>query len=151
MLWYSWFFIGRMADYIEILLIKEIKRSGVRFPTLVMDRSLGQASHPAVPLVTQQWWVPGARIQGWIDMCWLRLCGSAVLGGQESAEHACKYGYQTINWYLYLLSHFFNIPITILHLNLAADTLLQQNCYNNSLLHFNNNNKKINNTREILA
>ena len=30
-----------------------------------------------------------ARIQGWIDMCWWRPCGSTVPGGKESAEHAC--------------------------------------------------------------
>ena len=69
--------------------ILEIKRSGVRFPTLEnMSRSLGQASHPTLPLSTQQRWVPGARIQGWIDMCWLRPCDSTVPGGKESAEHA---------------------------------------------------------------
>ena len=54
-----------------------------------MSRSLGQASHPTLPLFTQQRWVPGARIQGWIDMCGLRPCGSTVPGGKESAEHAC--------------------------------------------------------------
>ena len=54
-----------------------------------MSRSLGQASHPTLLLSTQQRWVPGARIQGWIDMCWLRPCGSTVPGGKESAEHAC--------------------------------------------------------------
>ena len=30
-----------------------------------------------------------ARIQGWIDMCWLRPYGNTVPGGKESAEHAC--------------------------------------------------------------
>ena len=54
-----------------------------------MSRSFGQASHPTLPLYTQQRWVPGARIQDWIDMCWLRPCGSTMPVGKESAEHDC--------------------------------------------------------------
>ena len=37
----------------------KIRRSRVRFPLLVMCRSVGQTSHSILPLPTQQWWVPG--------------------------------------------------------------------------------------------
>ena len=33
----------------------------VRYPLLVMCRSIWQTSHSILPLPTQQWWVPGGR------------------------------------------------------------------------------------------
>jgi hypothetical protein len=38
-------------------------------PQAVMRRNLGQVSNPTLPLATQLLWVPGARIQCWINMC----------------------------------------------------------------------------------
>ena len=79
------------------------ERSGVRFPTLVMSRSRRQASHHTLPLSTQQWWAPSARIQGWIDVCWLRPCDSIVPGGKEAAEHVCmKEDYKPVPLPFYL-------------------------------------------------
>ena len=79
-----------------------------------MSGNLGQVSNPTVPLATQQWWVPGARIQGWIDMCWLRLYGLHHARGVKSRLKKRMRWYQTINRYLYL--YLYITPISHLHL-----------------------------------
>ena len=59
-------------------------------------RSLGQASHPTVSLATTSdgYLVHECKVGSTCAGC------AFVAAGKESEEHACKHGYQTINWYL---------------------------------------------------
>ena len=63
-----------------------------------MNRSLGQASHPIVPLSSQH--VMGYLMHESKVGSTCAGCASVAAPcqwGKESAEHACKHGYQTIN------------------------------------------------------
>jgi len=37
-------------------------------------KALGKLEIP-----TQQWWVPGVHIQGWINTCWMHTCGAVFV------------------------------------------------------------------------
>ena len=72
-----------------------------------MSRSLGQAFHPTVPLSTQQSWCLVHESKVW-STCADYTSVAEPCQGKESAEHACKHGYQIINWYFYLCLYLSN-------------------------------------------
>ena len=91
------------------VIVLKVRRSGARFPMLVMYRSVRQTSHSILSLFTQQWWVPGGTK---IVELWMLLAAENALNflQREFQYQECKLwsllnslGYQTIDTYIYIL------------------------------------------------